>query len=121
MEARRHHADDGALTTANGRLLADDGCVCAEAGSPKVVAENDNELVPDAIFLRQEEAAEQGLHAERGEECLTDELRLDLFGLAVAAGEVHALISHGRHVLERRALLLPIEEVRGRDDVAMVL
>ncbi len=62
----------------------------------------------------QEEPPEGRLHAEDRQDVRGHPDRPDLLG-GVAARQVRAPVLGGAHVLERAALRLPVEEVRGRD------
>src|SRR5438477_5713370 len=84
------------------------------------MTENDHEIISDFVLLAEERAPNQRLYPQRGEERLAYQLRLDLFRFATAAGEINAQIPDCGHVLERSALLLPIEEISGRDDISQV-
>ena len=47
-------------------------------------------------------------------------MRFDFFGFAGAAGEIDAQIRNRGHMLKRRGLLLPIQEVPRRDNIFLI-
>ena len=63
VKTGRHHSHDGALPATHGRLLANHSRITAEACLPKLITEDDDEVVTGAILFRKEEAPGEWLHA----------------------------------------------------------
>src|SRR5262245_4337575 len=73
-EARRCDADDRHRSAVDNERSVDDASVCAEAGAPEFVAQDDHWMTTrHAIVLRPEQATECRRDAERGEVVAGDE------------------------------------------------
>ena len=122
LEPRGHHADD-----LDGRLLqldrsAEHASIRAEPLPPETVADDDGAPV-GAEIARLEGAAEERRRAQELEEARADlrqedPLRTSATGQR-AAGELRPDV--GRHLLERRAPLLPVAKVQVGGAIGQVL
>jgi hypothetical protein len=87
---RRQNADDRVGRAGKRDRVAKNGGIRGEAATPQAGADHDYVGTANAVFSRQEGAAEHGRNAEDAEEVGGDALRVDDFGLA-GAGEGHLL------------------------------
>jgi len=78
---------------------------------PQAVAENCHFVFAGLVFPRRERAAEQGRHAEQGEEIRLRGEGDDMVRLAPAAQVPVSLPAKQRHVLEGAVLGLPVDEI----------
>jgi len=91
--------------------LPHDFRVAGEMTLPQAVAENCHFVFAGLVFPRRERAAEQGRHAEQGEEIRLRGEGDDMVRLAPAAQVPVSLPAKQRHVLEGAVLGLPVDEI----------
>src|SRR6185369_3850198 len=94
---------------------ADRARVAAEVALPEPVADDGDGRVAGELLVGPEAATDDRAHAERVEEVGRGHGHVNAPRLARARDDVAVADEVGREVLERRLLLAPVEEVRGRD------
>lgn len=117
VEVARQHPDDGEGPPVHKQRLSDDGRVPTVASPPQPVAQDDDPVPAGYLLLREKGAAMGRLHTEHREERRRDPHTPDLLGNRVAAlgtGDRVEPVAPGHQVVERTALLAPVEEVAGR-------
>ena len=116
VEVARQHPDNGERPPVHQERLSDDGRVATVASPPQPVAQDDDPVPAGYLLLRKKGAAMRRLHTEHREERRRDPDAPDLLGNRVAAlgtGDRIEPVAPGHQVVERPALLPPVEEVAG--------
>ena len=117
---RRQDADHRAGLAIDANLGPDNVAVAVEPLLPQPVPEDDHLIVAGTPLVGGEVPAEKERQADHRVEARRHADGIDLFG-ALGGGDVDGAPGPGDEILERRRLLLPVDIVAGRRDVAEAL
>jgi hypothetical protein len=122
LEARRHHPDHGVGLPVQHQGATDHARVGTEARHPGAVVHDRDRRRSGRHVGMSEDAAEERRHAEKGEAVRRHPVERQALG-AVVAHPVRAELARADDILERRGVLLIVEEflraeIRAADDAA---
>ncbi len=116
--ARWQHADHRVREVIEQNRAVDDRGVCAELVHPQHMTQDDDLLLAGLVFVGKKRPAKRRADFEDVEEVRGDPRAAELYRLA-RAGERNRPAGLGGHVVEDRVVFLPVQEVQGRDAVAL--
>src|SRR5450432_3510828 len=114
MKTFRRDADDGDLLAVDGNRLADQRWVAGEMAAPEFVAEDGDFRCAGTVLLRQKIAAQLECHAEHAEKAGVHLAANHLFRIARLL-QCEYRTSPCAYLLEHRAVLAPVIDIRRRD------